>query len=311
MSNTERDFYELLRDASDVKPTAPSEGSAVEKEMAEGDPDAGTPITIRNLFVHHDTHPVVLDLALLKTCGIEWLSWDPATIWSEIKRNFKTEISEHARAKIQSVKSLHISNAPWEMWQAFEKVIQGLNNNLPTWETMQAPSLEQLYAGVDIMDTVRRLEFSSEVKMYMAAAVLAEEVVFVPEPLSFIQLEVSQPHYKCNDCGNEESALFSDGICGSCSQKFSPERGLSLQPDQELLNKGLGKNVQTVLWYDPSSVESRWTELKGKPSSEIEFSETAEDIQIAKLLMARDYMNIRRRQLADQLTNLRSWLGAL
>jgi hypothetical protein len=31
---------------------------------------------------------------------------------------------------------------------------------------------------------------------------------------------------------------------------------------------------------------------------------------VAKLLMARDYMNIRRRQLAAQLTDLKSWLGA-
>ena len=308
MINPEGQLYSLLEGH---RPTAPSEGSDVEKDLLRGDPDAGVPLTIRNLFTHHDAHAVVLDFALLRSFGMEWMDWEPETIWAEVQRTFKTQISELARAKIQAVKTLHVSPGPWESWQVFEKVIQALNNNVPRWDIMQAPGLEQLYAGVDIMDTVQKNPFSDEVKLYMAAAVLHENVLYVPPPLDFIQVEVSQPHYVCLDCGNHESALFHDGICDTCTQKWA-DGTLSGRPDPDLLAKGKGRNVKMVLRFDPDSAEELWSTVDKMPSGTAldNLPETAEGTQVARLLIARDYMNVRRRQLADQLTSLKSWLGA-
>lgn len=282
----------------------------MEKELEKGDPDLGTPVSIRNIFTHHDTHPIVIDFALLKVFGLEWLGWESETIWAEIQRAFKSQISEHARAKTQTIKSLHISNLPWEKWQVFEKVIQGLNNNIPRWNIMQAPALEQLFAGVDMMTTLRQVEFTDEVKLYMAAAVLNEDVIFVPEPLSFIQAEVSQPYYHCNDCGSENSALFHDGVCDTCTRKFDASAGLGMRPSTAAIGEGRGKNIETRLRFDPDETQKRWDEVKSKSLSEVNLQENEVDTQIAKLLVARDYTNIRRRQLAEQLTNLKSWLGA-
>lgn len=309
MGSPEQELFDRLQGASTSKPTAPTEGSVAEKELTQGDPDAGTPVTLRNLFTHHDTHPVVIDFALMKAFGVEWLGWDASTIWMMIQRIFKMPISEHARAKVQTVKTLHIANGPWEHWQVFEKIIQGLNNNIPKFEIMQAPSLEQLYAGIDMLDHIRTRDFVDEVKRYMAAAVLHEDVFFVPSPLDFIQVEVSQPYYVCKDCGNADSALFHDGTCDTCTKKFDPENGLSMRPDPEVLLQGKGKNLELHLRHDPEPVSKRWQEVKDKPSSEVELEENEVDTQIAKLLMSRDYMNVRRRQLAEQLTTLKSWLG--
>jgi hypothetical protein len=295
----------MLNAGSGVKPTAPSEGSVAEAAILKGDPDAGAPVTIRNLFTHHDVHPVVLDLAMLKEFGEEWYLWESATLWSEIKRLFKTDVSELTRAKIQTVKSIHSSPLPWTKWQVFEKIVQGLNNNIPTWETMQVPSLEQLYVGVDILETFRKEDFSDEVCAYIASAVLNDEVSFVPAPLDFVQAEVAQPYLKCADCGLQESSLFHDGICTSCSKKTDPESGLGMKPSNDK-----GKNVIELLQHDFRPVEARWQEVGRKPSSEIEFNEDVVDSQLSKLILARDYMNVRRRQLADQLTSLKSWLGA-
>lgn len=291
-------------------PTAPSENSAVEKELAKGDPDFKKPVTIQNLFTHHDTHPIVLNFAMMRQFGLEWVSWEPETCWAEIQREFKSQVSELTRAKIQCLRTVALTNAPWEKWQVFEKVIQGLNNNVPNFEVMQAPLLEQLYAGVDILDQLRTVEYDHEVRLFMAASVLHEEVTFVPPPLDFIQVEVSQPYYRCKDCGNQDSALFHDGTCDTCTQKFAPEQGLSMLPKKELVDAGYGKNMELLLKFDPTEVETRWEAVKEKPASEIELEENRVDIQVGKLLAARDYMNIRRRQLADQLTGLKSWLGA-
>lgn len=310
MASPEQELFDRLKGAEGVKPTASLEESSVEKGLAVDDPDIGKPVNLRNLFTHQDSHPVVIDFALLKAFGLEWYGWEPETIWSEIKRVFQMNISEVNRAKVQTLKTLHVSNTPWVHWQVFEKIVQGLNNNVPHWAFMQVPSLEQLYAALDMMEHIRVMEFSSEVKLYIATAVLHEDVTFVPPPLNLVQVEVSQPYYHCKDCGSEYSALFHDGVCDSCSQKFDPEQGLSMKPKQELINKGVGTNIETVLRYDPALVQKRWDEVKAEPLTKVDLEENAVDIQVAKLLVARDYMNVRRKQLAEQLVTLRSWLGA-
>jgi hypothetical protein len=150
--------------------------------------------------------------------------------------------------------------------------------------------------------------------LYMAATILDNDLFFVPPPLDFLQMEVSQPAYKCHDCGNEEPALFHDGFCSNCTQRMHPEQMMTMQPKQDLLNAGKGKNITTVLRYDPTSVAQRWEEVKTKPLSEIErtFSDkemTMEDVQVRQLLYARDYMNLRRQQLTEQLTALKPWMA--
>jgi hypothetical protein len=308
--SAEQEFYDRLQGISALKPTAPSEDSDTEKDLLRADPDGSTPITIRNFLTHHDSHPIVLDFAMLKAFQLQWLGWEPETLWAECQRAFHSQISELTRAKLQTLRTIHVSNSPWEHWQVFEKIIQGLNNNIPRFDLMQAPGLEQLYAGIDIIDHLRQVDFSNEVKLYMAAAVLNEEVTFVPPPLDFIQTELSQPYYHCNDCDYEESALFSDGTCATCTKRFAPEQGLSMLPMPEMLKLGKGKNMDLRLRYNPDAVAEKWKKVEGLSSSSADLEENQVDIQVAKLLQARDYMNIRRRQLTEQLTNLKSWLGA-
>lgn len=310
MASPEQELFDRLKGAEGVKPTASLEGSAIEKDLAADNPDVGNAVTLRNIFTHQDTHPVVIDFSLLKAFGLEWYTWEAETLWSEIQRVFQMHISELNRAKVQTLKTLHVSNTAWDHWQVFEKIVQGLNNTVPHWAFMQVPTLEQLYAALDMLEHIRVVEFSDEVKLYIATAILNDDVTFVPPPLSFVQLEVSQPYYRCKDCGQEYSALFHDGICDACSQKFESEQGLSMKPKQELVNQGAGTHMETILRHDPAMVQKRWDEVKTDPIAKIDLEENEVDIQVAKLLVARDYMNIRRRQLAEQLVTLKAWLGA-
>jgi hypothetical protein len=308
VASPEQELFDKLKGAEGVKPTAPVDGSAVEQDLVTG--GSGKAVTLRNLFTHQDSHPVVLDFSLLKAFGLEWYTWEMETVWAEIKRIFQMQISEVNRAKIQTLKTLHVANTPWDHWQVFENIVQGLNSNVPHWGFMQVPSLEQLYAAMDMLEHIRVVEFSDEVKAYIATAVLYEDVTFVPPPLSFVQMEVSKPYYRCKDCGHEYSALFHDGVCDSCSQKMDAEQGLSMKPKQELVSNGVGTNMETLLRHDPASVQKRWDEVKGVPLAKVELEENEVDVQVAKLLVARDYMNVKRKQLSEQLVALRSWLGA-
>lgn len=277
--------------------------------MKKAEPDFSSPVTIRTLFTHSESHPIVLDFAMLKAFGSDWLSWSPETIWSEIHRVFQTQISEHTRAKIQTIKAIHLAVTPWTAWQVFEKIIHGLNGNIPRWNVLQMPTIEELYAGIDILDQLRQETFSDEVKLYTAAVMIHEETCFAPPPLDFIQDELTQPYYECKDCGNKDSALFHDGVCDTCTKKMDPEHNLSQRADPELLAKGYGKNLVLHLTHDPTEVAKRWEEVKDKPESALHLQETAVDVQVQRLLHARDYMNIRRKQLVEQLTTMRTWLG--
>lgn len=308
----EFEFLKSLQGAEMVQPTAPSEGSKVEKEIESEDAEYGKPISIRNLFVHGDSHPVVIDLAMFRAFGMLWLTWEPETIFMEIKATFGTnDISERTRAKIQTVKTLHLSPSPWSKWQVFEKIVQGMNGSVPVWSLMQVPSLRQLYAAIDALDHIRVGSFSDEVKSYMAAAVLNEDVTFVPSPLEFLQLDVSRPEYECMDCGSHSSALDGDGVCRSCGQAFLPEQGLSMRPSEERLRKGFGKNIKLKITHDPTNVAKKWAQISNTATDKIHLDDkNPVDVQIGKLLDARDYMNIRRRQLVSQLTALKSWLEA-
>lgn len=302
----EQELYELLSKAeASKKPSAPSEGSAVEKDMEKAEPDFKTPVSLRNLFTHHETHPLVLYFALIKALGPQWVTWESETVFSEVSRIFKTQVSEHNRAKVLALKACLLVDSPWQSWQVFEKVLHAFNGNIPRWDIMQALSLGELMAGVDILDSLRRQEFGDEVRLYAGATVLHEDVFYCPPPLDVFQAEVSRPHWECLDCGSRDSALFHDGVCDTCSGKFDPEKGLSMTPDP-----GKGRNTKLVVTFDPDPVQARWELVATIATEKVELDETQADIQVAKLLLARDYTNILRRQLAEQLVSLKSWLGA-
>ena len=153
-----------------------------------------TPVTTKNLFVHHDSHPVVFDVALLRKYGTDWFEWEAETLWKEIKEDFHVpSISDHAKAKIQAVKTLHIGQMYWSSWEVFCWITQALNNNIPDWQVLQKPSIAQLFNSVDAAEMVRSGEvFTLEVQSFVAASVLDENVLYAPHPIAFCQSEIDR-----------------------------------------------------------------------------------------------------------------------
>jgi hypothetical protein len=153
-----------------------------------------TPVTRKSLFVHHDTHPVVYDVALLQQYKTDWFSWEPETLWVEIKDDFHVpSIADLAKTKIQAIKTIHISESYWKHWEAFCWITQSLNNNIPDWHVLQKPTLSQLFNAVEIADVIRSGEvFSLEVSSFVAACFLEEGVLYAPHPLEFCQPEIER-----------------------------------------------------------------------------------------------------------------------
>lgn len=246
----------------------PNEEARDEPIDPAGIPAGLAPITNTNFFVHHDTHSVVFDLALLAKYGTDWFEWEPATLWKEIKEDFHVpSISDHACAKIQAIRTIHINEWFWEKWEVFCWVTQALNNNIPDFHVIQKPSLAQLMNAVDTATMVRSgEEFIQEVQSWVAASVVDEGVFYAPEPIEFCQDEILE-------LLTETKIENPQQLISNVERRFKEVRAL---PEEA--------------WYQ---------------GDEPILKETVVDIQVAKLKVACDYLALRRRQLKDQLRLLK------
>ena len=302
----------MLSDEEESKTAAPEDAF-----LDDSDETVGKPVTPNNLFTHHDTHPVVLDTALLKIFGVQWFEWEPETLWMELARDYipsRTPPSELTRNKINAIKALHMNMLPWENWEVFIPVALALNNVIPIFEVLHELSIAQMMAGVNTINRIRREEFDPEVRAYMAACFLDQGVVYAPPPIDFIQPEISQPSYRCLDCGNEDQDDLEDGVCDVCSERFVDDRPLNFKPNKELehrIAQGEGRRLVKFLKFPFEDVRARYEKLEGTPLEDLTLDRTRVDIQVMKLLVARNYIQVREAQLSSQIRALQTWLGSV
>lgn len=274
------------------------------------------PLDLSTLFGHHDAHPVVLHLVLLHQFGHQWLLWEPETLWAEIERVFTQEVNrpgwrvtvgEVNRNKIQAMKTLYTSSGFWEAWEVFLPVTTALNNVVPRFDVLQKPSISRMMAGVDMANLIRREGFMNDVPSFVAACALEEGVCWLPDPLSFANREINPKVYQCRECGNQDE-LDEDGYCDVCTERFTNEKNLDLKPDPTRTKLGHGKDLVVGYRYDWQPVRKRYLEFKDRAPEDLELDgDDSTDVQVAKLLVAKNYMNLRRAQMLEQKRSLGSW----
>lgn len=283
------------------------------EEPREEPPSQETPskrISPRSVFSHPDTHPYVLDLALLKHFHIDWMSWLPETLFKEIELTFGGSVAEVNKLKILAAQTLHVTDMFWDQWELFEKTIWALNGQVPRLDAIQPPDLPILYAGVAIAKSINDdHEYGEEVSRYCAAVFLNESVFYAAPPLGFCQQYITQPYYVCRDCERKGSSLPPfDRLCPSCAGHFDGEHPFSFKPDPEAVKKGRGKNLTYGKTYDPEPTKKRFEELNAMSNPADSIQEKMEDVQAAKLITAVDFMGYKAKQLSEQLSSLRGWL---
>lgn len=188
------------------------EEATIEEETVQGasedtfaDPDPVPPPTIINLFQHPDAHPYVLDLALMKEYGPEWLEWEPETLEYQIPQDFPTSsVSDLNMSKLQAVKALHLVDSFWQEWEVFIVVTMALNSLFPDFEVMQVPTVAQCAVAVD---TARRLRtevgWSDEMKAYLEVVHLHDGIFCAIDPLSFVEIDTEDYPVDCVDVSRQ------------------------------------------------------------------------------------------------------------
>jgi hypothetical protein len=262
---------------------------------------------IVRFFSYHDAHPIALVMVLMKEFGHDWFDWESEALKHEILLSFNaTSVSEQNWQKIQAARTLMLATGFWAEWEVFEKIVQAFNNNVPIFDVLQRCTLGQLMVGVDIAAQLREEEFDDEVKRYIACCAVEQGVTYLPPPLDFAQLTLSQPQYECLDCGKIDDVDFGFDRCDFCTGRYLHDRPLTGKA-ASFVPETAGRNVRKFFLRDPSGVKERFDELVDKSSAELD-ENSAEDVQAAKLVVAHKYMQQRRAQLVEQLKELESWV---
>lgn len=161
-----------------------------EEKQAAPRPSVGN-VTVLNFFRHPDAHPLVLDLLLLKKYGSDFLFLEAETLEHRIPQDFKTsEVSDINMAKIQAVRTLHLVDTFWQRWEVFCWVTAALNGLFPDFDHMQVPTVAQAAVAVAIAKQVRDdVEWSSEVRAFLAQVLKFEGIFYPIDPLNFVVVE--------------------------------------------------------------------------------------------------------------------------
>jgi hypothetical protein len=141
------------------------------------------PFSKKTAFTSKDTHPLLLDLILIKDLGPMYLEWEPETIWSEVKSGFGTSVSEVNKTKIQALRTCHVIDLPYESWGVFEKVTISFNGAIPKFDTMQMPTPHMCALAVEVIKTIRDKTISPEVWKYITGVLLDHGFSYAPKPL--------------------------------------------------------------------------------------------------------------------------------
>lgn len=124
--------------------------------------------------------------SLEKALGEDWASWEPETVWSEL-RNLGQPLSAALKDKVQALKTLLTTNAFWRDHLAFEKVVMALNGNTVIFDSYQHPSPAMIARGLLEAASIRSVEFSDEVLKYAAAVCYEAGLIVLPESLAVVQ----------------------------------------------------------------------------------------------------------------------------
>lgn len=278
MSNNAENLYEELLKLGEPRPKP----TKAPKEESSGN---STPVSRKNLFIHHDAHPLLLGIVLLQEFGVDWLGWEAETLWSEIQRVFKQPpLPVHNKNKIQAIRTAHVVESPWTDWETFVVVSQSLNNNIPNFQVLHKPTPAQIANTVNVLGRIAEREFSDEVQKFIAACFLDEGIYYLPPPVDFAQDEASMLRYRCSKCGN----IDRDDSNEECDVCGAPESDLVKEPKFNIV-----------------PVKARYEKIVSQGEDHDELQETEEDVQVAKLLVVSDYIAHRDQQLAEQTRALK------
>lgn len=210
-----RPLHEILAEYPEDTATELEEDVEVEDDRVRLDVEAAPklPTTI-NLFQHPDAHPFVLDLALLKKYGPEWMQWEPEVLEIRILNDFKTKtLSDLNADKLMAIASLHLRDEFWKEWQVFTPCALALSGYIPDFQVIQGITVPQAMIAVDIANKLRTgVEWSLEMKTYLSVVHLHDGMFCPIPPLDFVEVSSEDYPVDCEEIRSRWDKVRASGI---------------------------------------------------------------------------------------------------
>jgi len=212
----------------------------------------------------------------------DWAYQEPETTATMLRAFTKQgAVNPIIRTKINALKVIHGSEGPWVDWEIFQWVCQAFNDELADFSNAYRPELGELFIAMETMDELRPMPLSDEVVRWMAACCLDLGLVYVPQPLDFLNKLLAQVEYRCVRCGN----IDLDEDNNKCDTCGAPDSSLVRQPR----------------YIDPKIIEGAWAAAQNENPLELRLGETVKGVHLAKLVAARLAAADRRAQKEREL----------
>lgn len=131
-------------------------------------------------------------LKSLRAISPDFSSWEPETVWSEMKRA-GFSLTEPLKGKVQAVKTVVSGNSFWKDHLAFEKIVMALNDRPVLFDQYQHPSPAMIGRALNEVASIALGEdFSDEVARYAAVICFEAGMVALPKSLRPFQESLDQ-----------------------------------------------------------------------------------------------------------------------
>jgi len=150
-------------------------------------------ISTPKLFTERFVPPKVYVGVLSKMLGGLWPTWEPETIWADIRDEAGVDVSDEVRDKINALRLLLTTDNFWEEFTVFENVILAFNDRHVDPSYVQVCLPQELAYGLTVAGSIKVKPFSSEIINYIRACCTQDGLVVYPNIFSFAQPRFEDP----------------------------------------------------------------------------------------------------------------------
>lgn len=252
----------------------------------------------RDFFLRDDSHAIPMGIACYKLLPDDWLGWEPRTVYEELERLGFGKITESNACKLNAFRTARATILPWQDWHTFEKVVRGLNGDVPNFALTEPLSVAKCMVGVDSLRAIQSVPFSRDVMGYIAACARNDDLDYVPDPLTFVMPLLCPQMYRCEECGNTDTDDLEDGQCDVCTGRY--EDGIPNGKPSEGL-AGRGKHITRFMPYDYAPIATLFGRASRISIDHVQLGESSEELQVAKLLSYNEYRLEYKRRMNEQI----------
>ena len=151
----------------------------------------------------------------------EWKSWEPETILSTSESD-GVEIARPNQDKLMAIKVIFKQPDFFDSARVFEKVCVAFSGRIVDWGHIQEVRVHDIAATIALVTRfVMDLDFSDDVKAYIAASAIRDGYLILPENLAFADLEFTQKLVEV--LGDDALSMQDDILSAISSEEITSE----------------------------------------------------------------------------------------